>query len=499
MSAEPVPSEALEVGERVFLRSPTRADRGVFVQLMRESRSLHDEWVAPPMDEDAFDAFLVRSHRDDTRAFLACRRSDGAIAGVFVLGQIFYGAFQSAYMGYYAVAGRTGRGLMTEGMRLVLRHAFASLGLHRVEANIQPGNARSMELARRCGSRMEGFSPRYVLARSHYLPLFSRLGQPYPMDLLDRMAYRRPRELFEYWGHEASLMPAALHRLFRCRMARGMRGAAWYGWLESGRTTSRPCSGRRASGGRSARAGCPIPAASGGRGGDGPTASGPWSGCTGRARLAVAERRNFERFYDLPERVLPPEVLAVPTPTEEEAHRELMRMAALALGVATARDLADYFRLTVPETRPRIDELVEEGGLVAVRVEGWPQVAYLASGARLPRQMDARALVSPFDSLVWERSRTERLFGFHLRLEVYVPAPQRRYGYYVLPLLLGDRLVARADLKSDRRNGVLRAASVHLEPAEDRSTVMDALAGELRQMADWLGLDRVESARPRGS
>jgi uncharacterized protein len=334
-----------------------------------------------------------------------------------------------------------------------------------------------------------------VLVRSHYLPLLSRLG-PYPRDLLDRMAYRRPRDLFEYWGHEASLIPVALHPLFRWRMA---RGEAWGGMVRMARERPGYVEAIR----REVAERGPITA---GALSDPGASRGPWWGwADGKralellfwtGRLAVAGRRNFERLYDLPERVLPPEVLSAPTPTEEDAHRELVRLAGRALGVDTARDLADYFRLTVPEIRPRVAELVEEGALVPVRVEGWTQMAYLDPGTRFPRRVGAQALLSPFDSLVWERGRVERLFGFHLRLELYVPAPKRRYGYYVLPLLLGDRLVARADLKADRQRGVLRAAAVHLEPNVGRGAVMDALGEQLGRMAGWLGLERVAIARP---
>jgi uncharacterized protein YcaQ len=329
-----------------------------------------------------------------------------------------------------------------------------------------------------------------VVVRSHYLPMFSRLGA-YERDLIDREAYRR-RTLFEYWAHEASLVPVALHPLLRWRMA---RGEAWGrmarmadekpGYVQAvlDEVTDRG----------------PIAASELSEPG---VRRGPWWGWgDGKAtmewlfwtgQVAVAERRNFERRYDLPERVLPPEVLALATPPVEEAHRLLLAQAAAAIGVGTAADLADYFRIRVPEARPRLAELVEAGELVPAEVEGWERPAYLHVDARLPRRVDGRALLSPFDSLVFERSRTERLFAFRYRLEVYVPSAQRVHGYYVLPLLLGERLVGRVDLKADRRRRVLLVPGAFAEPDADRGEVVGPLVGELVRLAGWLGLDDIE-------
>jgi uncharacterized protein YcaQ len=325
-----------------------------------------------------------------------------------------------------------------------------------------------------------------VLQRAHYLPLFARLG-PYPVELLDRARDRAPRRLFEYWGHEASLLPVATQPLLRWRIQRD-RPELVAEVLEE------------------VRANGPV-AASEVLEHERPKRTGPWWDWSDVKRafewlfwsgqITSARRRGFERLYDLPERVLPPEVIATPTPPLEEAQRELVRIAARACGVAAEKDLRDYFRLPVGEARARVDELVEAGELWPVEVEGWSVPGYVWPEARLPRSVSARALVGPFDSLVWERPRAERIFGFRYRIEIYVPAPKRVHGYYVLPFLLGDRLVARVDLKADRAAGNLLVQSAFAEPDAPPETAAE-LREELASMAGWLGLDGV-SVQPRGN
>jgi uncharacterized protein YcaQ len=334
-----------------------------------------------------------------------------------------------------------------------------------------------------------------VLTRAHYLPLFSRLG-PYPVALLDRAAYAPPRELFEYWGHEASLLPVEVQPLLRWRMADAEKiswGSMQRVVREHPEFVERVLADVRHHGPVSAGE---IEELHGGRS----RKAGPWWDWS-HVKLALeylfwagevttASRRGFERLYDVPERVLPPEVLAAPTPEREEAHRELLRLAARSFGVATERDLRDYYRLPVEGVKTRLAELVEAGDLLPVAVEGWRQPAYLDPAAKVPRRVDARALVAPFDPLVWERERTERIFGFRYRIEIYVPAAKRVHGYYVLPFLLGDRLVARVDLKADRQAGVLRVQAAHAEPGAPAETA-EELATELASMAGWLGLSGV--------
>jgi uncharacterized protein len=330
-----------------------------------------------------------------------------------------------------------------------------------------------------------------VVSRSQYVPPYSRLG-PYERTLLDDLAYRH-RELFEYWGHEASLIPMRMYPLFRWHMARASQGFAWGSMNRMIRERPEYVNAVL----DDVRRNGPIAISELHDSGERLRAGWGWNWKAGKVAMeylfwagevAAASRVRFERRYDIPERVIALEALNAPEPPTEEAHRALLTIAARALGVGTVADLADYFRIRVPEARPRIQELVEEGVLVPVEVEGWSPPAYLHSEARAPRQVAAGALLSPFDSLVWFRDRVERLFGMRYRIEIYVPAPKRQYGYYVLPFLLGDELVARVDLKADRKNGVLLAQASHLEDHQGPADVAPALADELRGFSDWLGL-----------
>jgi uncharacterized protein YcaQ len=333
-----------------------------------------------------------------------------------------------------------------------------------------------------------------VLQRAHYLPAFSRLGS-YDVALLDRLSHYAPRRLFEYWGHEASLIPVELHPHLRWRMRRA-HDEAWGGMRRI--AEQRP--DLVAAILEDVRARGPLTASQLAHLDEPRGPKGPWWDWSDVKRaleylfwsgeVTSARRVRFERRYDVPERVLPSTVLATPTPSDDEAQRTLLRVAARALGVATEPDLRDYFRLPTAESKARVAELVEAGDLLPVAVEGWKAPAYLAPDARVPRRVEARALVGPFDSLIWERPRVERVFGFRYRIEIYVPKEQRVHGYYVLPLLLGDELVARVDLKSDRAAGVLLVQAAHAEPGAPPETA-EALATELRSLAAWLELGDV--------
>lgn len=334
-----------------------------------------------------------------------------------------------------------------------------------------------------------------ILVRSHYLPLFSRLGS-YRRELLDQLAYDgRRRALFEYWGHNCSLLPLDAYPLFRWRMERAAKGIGIYRSLAR---LSRRKPGLIASVEREVRERGPLTA---GDLADKPRSSGAWWGWSEHkqaleylfwsGRLATAARRNFERVYDVADRVIPDRFRTLPALDAAGQQRALVEKAAAALGVATAADLRFYFALSHADGRARIAELVEEGTLREVSVEGWKQPGYLARGARLPKAVHAAALLSPFDSLIWDRARLERLFGFHYRISLYTPAHLRVHGYYVLPFLLGDRLVARVDLKSDRAARTLLLRGLHLEPGVRRADVLPALQEKLSEMAAWLDLDRV--------
>ena len=336
-----------------------------------------------------------------------------------------------------------------------------------------------------------------VLVRAHYFPPFSRIG-PYPTEWLDELTYRK-RQLFEYWGHAASLIPVNLFPSFRWRMERAKQGHGVYRGLvnfakENAELIQEVLEQIRQHG----------PAGAGDvekaiREEQLARKAGWWEWSDSKIALewlfwsgqvTTRSRRNFERVYDLTERVFP-DFYNGAIQDRETAQRELVVTASRALGVATENDLADYFRLKINDARPRIRELVEAGDLLEVKVEGWRQKAYLSATARTPRSLETAAFLSPFDPLLWERNRTERLFGFRYRIEIYTPAAQRQHGYYVLPFLFGQNFVARLDLKADRTNQTLRVVGAFAEPQTEPKTFVHAVAAELRSMADWLGLKKI--------
>ncbi|MRX31443.1 winged helix-turn-helix domain-containing protein [Aminobacter sp. MDW-2] len=330
-----------------------------------------------------------------------------------------------------------------------------------------------------------------AVVRAHYMPLYSRLGS-YPMALLDDAMAPKKRMLFEYWAHEASLLPLETFPLLRWRMARAEDGM--YGGLAKFGRANRPYIEEifRQVVDRGPIAASDIEGAKG---------SGGWWGWSQEkhafewlfwaGRITTHSRRGFERLYDLPERVLPAGIYDRPVPQAEDAHRDLLRISARAHGIATGICLRDYFRLSPADMKGRLEELVETGELIPVRVEGWDRQAYLHADARIPRKIQARALLAPFDPLVFERTRAEQLFDFRYRIEIYTPAEKRQYGYYVLPFLLGERIVARIDLKADRPAGILRVHAAYAEPCAPPESAAE-LYEELQQMRDWLGLESIE-------
>ncbi len=343
-----------------------------------------------------------------------------------------------------------------------------------------------------------------ALVRSHYLPLYSRLGN-YPKTLLDDAAWGQgsQRKLFEYWGHEASLLPVELYPLMRWRMQRAAQGEGIYQQMARFGREQKPViakvlqavrdQGALGAGSISTRQ----------------ERAGPWWDWSDEkhalewlfaaGEVTVAGRRGFERLYDLPERVLPSSVLNHPEPTEPDAQRGLLLHALKALGVGTEKDIRDYFRQDPAPARKGLAELVEEGVIEFVHVQGWKQPAYALPERKVPRKLVASALLSPFDSLIWERGRTERLFDFHYRLEIYTPAHKRVYGYYVLPFLHRERIAARVDLRAERAAERLAVHAVHEEEPGLDEEGMHALATHLRQLANWLGLPHVQINCQRAS
>ena len=329
-----------------------------------------------------------------------------------------------------------------------------------------------------------------VFSRTHYMPFFSRIG-PYDRDALDEWIWGSG-EIFEYWGHEASIIPVEHHRLFRWRMRQPF---SWKrlvaleeehpGYIDDVLEQVKERGPLRA---RDLEA-------PGER-----DSSQMWGWSNGKVALealflrglvTTAARPNFNRMYDIRDRVIDEEHLDTPDPGHDGALSELLVLAAKSLGVGTADDLADYYRIRMPAARPVLRRLVERGDLVEVEVEGWDKPGLLHPDATLPRKPSGTALLSPFDSLVWYRPRVERIWDFHYRIEIYVPEPKRVYGYYVLPFLLDGDLVARVDLKTVRRSNTLQVRGAFVEPDKDEARVARALKRELESVAEWLELDDV--------
>ena len=340
-----------------------------------------------------------------------------------------------------------------------------------------------------------------VLVRSQELPLFSRLGNH------DRNSIPKATEsqkIFEYWGHEAAHLPVEIHPLFRWKMEAARLGKARHWGLTSfyddnkafvkrmlkhveknGPTTSRELSTRTEKRGADKKTWWDW---------DESKTALEYLFLTGQL-MSRGRGTDFARIYDTPERVLPQRIIDAPTASEHDARKQLLTRSAIAQGVATAGDLADYYRQKPAAVKPLITELLEEGELREVAVDGWTERAFVHRSAKLPKQLHATALLSPFDSLVWCRPRNERLFDFHYRIEIYTPKEKRKFGYYVLPFMMNGQMVGRVDLKADRANSKLLVHSVHTEKGVKRSTINDSLNNELRAMALWLGLDKVVNSR----
>jgi hypothetical protein len=373
--------------------------------------------------------------------------------------------------------------------------ALAAQGL----ATPRPDGRVDLRHLRRVFSRVGAvqIDPINVVERAPHLTLFARLG-PHDRDLLWR-AYNEKHELMEYWAHAACFLPVDAYPLFRHRMEaeRPWRAVRLLEEKRPGYVEALFEEVRRRG---------PLAATEleepgeretpyWGNMGTGWTAGKlalEWLFVTGR--LVVGERRGLVRRYDLPERAIPREHLEAPALPRAEAQRALLLRAARSLGVGTAADLLAYYMIRGPEARRAVEGLAAEGALERVAVEGWRDPAFRHPEAEAPRRAEAVALLCPFDSLIWDRGRTERLFGFHYRIGIYTPAAQRTHGYYVLPFLLGERLAARVDLKADRRRGVLMVPGAFLEPGEEAAVVAPVLAGEIATMAGWLGLTGVEVA-----
>jgi uncharacterized protein YcaQ len=331
-----------------------------------------------------------------------------------------------------------------------------------------------------------------VFERSHYLPVFARLGG-YDKELLDRLTFASPQKYVEYWAHEAAVIPVSDWPLWRWKMeSLAARDPVRYEWARENTAMLDWLRAELADRG---------PVTAGQIEHDANKRVGPWWGWSDVkhgleflfrwGEVVTAGRRRFERTYALPEHVLSSDIREA-TVSREDAQRELVERSSAALGIATASDLADYFRLRADAVRPAVADLEEAGTLIPVTVPGWKQKAWLHRDARIPRKMATTALLSPFDPVVWDRSRALRMFGFHYRIEIYTPAPKRQYGYYTLPLLQDEGIVGRIDLKTDRQARVLRVQSAWREP--EASIDLDRVVALLRETAAWQSMESISVA-----
>ena len=374
------------------------------------------------------------------------------------------------------------------------RVALASQGLGKARPDCVPSRQHIRHVVKQLGLLQLDFVN--VLVPAHYFVMFSRLG-PYNRAKFDRLIYEG-NEFIEHWAHEASIVPVDCWPLLRYRREEyrpwpnspimKIKGRKKY--LETVLDIVKRF-GPVVSGDLP-----PMPAPRG-KPGDWNRSVPRWALEVhfGHGNVSVAGRLpNFQRIYDLPNKLVG-EPHFSSSVSREDSQRRLLEIASRAHGVGTVHDLADYFRMSPRDAAPRLQELVEDGVLHQVQVETWDESAYLHHHATIPRSMNACSLLSPFDPVVWFRPRGERLFGFHYRIEIYVPAAKRKYGYYVLPFLLGEKIVARVDLKADRKNSTLLVLAAYFEGGVDEFRAAEALATELRTLADWLGLDDVRIGR----
>lgn len=371
--------------------------------------------------------------------------------------------------------------------------ALAAQGFDKPRSKSKSSTADAVEVIKKLGViQIDSVN---VLVRSQELPLFTRLGDH------DRNAINKATaqsKIFEYWGHEAAILPVEIQPLFRWKMNAARTGKIKHWGLTSfyadnkafvkrilkhvetnGPVTARELSTRTQKKGADKKTWWDWDEAK--------TAL-EYLFLTGQL-MSCGRGSDFARIYDITERVLPAKIVNTPTPTENEARKQLLVRAAKAQGVATLTDLADYYRQKTAVIKPLVNELVEQGELREVTVETWVEKAFVHRSAKPPKQLYATALLSPFDSLVWCRPRNERLFDFHYRIEIYTPKEKRKFGYYVLPFMMNGELVGRVDLKADRANSKLLVQSVHTEKGIKRASINGALTDELRKLANWLQLN----------